>query len=288
MPRLFVQGQLEVPTGLVQLVNVAQDGPSEELFYRDGLYWVNFCLTPRRPDASARFVDRWGPHRSSAMGPLFVLPPRERLQLQNAGGRHTSIVCQLHAEAVERWLPDDFEWTDRRLEACLDLGAPVLRGHLVRLAQELRHAGVGRTELVAAICLQVSIELARFLTAVSEPTEKGGLADWRLRAIDRRLAEPGPAPTLLDLAKLCKVSVRQLTRAFRKSRGCSVGDYIARVRIEIAKRRLASDESVKAIASALGFASSSSFAYAFRRATGATPRQFRTRVLTGASRTTRG
>jgi AraC family transcriptional regulator len=33
----------------------------------------------------------------------------------------------------------------------------------------------------------------------------------------------------------------------------------------------------------MGFASPSSFSYAFRRATGVTPRQFRQRVLRGAS-----
>jgi AraC family transcriptional regulator len=49
------------------------------------------------------------------------------------------------------------------------------------------------------------------------------------------------------------------------------------MRIEIAKRQLASDQSIKSIAFELGFASPSSFSYAFRRATGAAPRQFRQR-----------
>jgi AraC family transcriptional regulator len=42
---------------------------------------------------------------------------------------------------------------------------------------------------------------------------------------------------------------------------------------------LATDQSVKAIAYSLGFASPSSFSYAFRRASGETPREFRQRVL---------
>jgi AraC-like DNA-binding protein len=88
-------------------------------------------------------------------------------------------------------------------------------------------------------------------------------------------------PTLSELAALFKLSVRQLTRGFRASRGCSIGDYVANSRIERAKRLLASDQSIKTIAYALGFNSSSGFCFAFRRATGMTPGEFR---ASGAAR----
>jgi AraC family transcriptional regulator len=107
----------------------------------------------------------------------------------------------------------------------------------------------------------------------------GGLAAWRLRLIDERLREIRAAPTLEELAKLCNLSVRQLTRGFRASRGRSIGEHVAQCRIENAKRLLATDESVKAIAYSLGFSSPSSFSFAFRRATGETPREFRQRLV---------
>ena len=47
----------------------------------------------------------------------------------------------------------------------------------------------------------------------------------------------------------------------------------------MAKRLLASDDSIKSIAFALGFVSPSSFSYAFGRATGITPLRFRQRQL---------
>jgi AraC family transcriptional regulator len=72
--------------------------------------------------------------------------------------------------------------------------------------------------------------------------------------------------------------VRQLTRGFRVSRGCSIGDYLAQARIDMAKRRLASEESIKAVAIAMGFGSPSNFTSAFRRSTGMTPGQFRQRA----------
>lgn len=284
MARFEVQAELQLQSALVQLVRVDHPGPTADDFRPQGVFWVDLCVTPRRPNARARYVERWGPHRDTRTGAVVAFPPGELLHLRSAGGRHVSLICRLSAEAVRRWLPEDFEWTDRRLEACLDISNPTLRALLVRMAQEMRHLAPGRAELAEAIVVQLAIELARYLAAINEPTEKGGLAAWRLRVIDRRLAEAGAAPTLAELAGLCNISVRQLTRGFRASRGCSIVDYVAQAQIELAKRRLATDDSIKVIASSMGYSSASTFAYAFRRATGSTPRQFRTRVLRGGER----
>jgi AraC family transcriptional regulator len=80
--------------------------------------------------------------------------------------------------------------------------------------------------------------------------------------------------------------VRQLTRAFRASCGHSIGDHVAQCRIDNAKRLLVTDESIKSIAYSLGFASASSFSFAFRCATGQTPRAFRERAVLGGRRAT--
>jgi AraC family transcriptional regulator len=93
------------------------------------------------------------------------------------------------------------------------------------------------------------------------------------------LKEVREPPTLAELAGLCKLSVRQLTRGFRTSRGCSIGDHVAHSRLDNAKQLLSTEQSVKAIAYSLGFSSPSSFSYAFRRSVGETPRQFRQRML---------
>jgi AraC family transcriptional regulator len=70
------------------------------------------------------------------------------------------------------------------------------------------------------------------------------------------------------------------------SRGCSIADYMTQTRIEVAKRRLATPESIKEIAASMGFSSQSTFTYVFRRNTGVTPNQFRTRILRGGERMT--
>lgn len=274
-----VDAEIELPLARVQVVRLEHLCPGDHMFRRESVYWVDLCLTPRRPTASARYIDRWGPHRFAEMGSIIALPPGEHMHLKTAGGRHTSIICQLRAEAVDKWLPCDFEWTDRRLEACLHIASERIRWLLLRLNQELRSPGVGTREICAAVISQLAIELARYIASVNEPTERGGLASWRLRVIDERLAEPREPPTLAELAELCRMSVRQLTRGFRTSRGCSIGEHLGQVRIDAAKRRLtSSQDSVQAIAASMGFASQSSFTFAFRRATGTTPDEYRKRV----------
>jgi AraC family transcriptional regulator len=189
------------------------------------------------------------------------------------------LICQLRAEAVHKCLPEDFAFSDRRLEACLDVSNTTIQNLLLRLARELQNPGVKSAALAEAISVQLAIEAARYLIAVSDDAVTGGLASWRLRVIDKRLTQEGPSPTLPELATLCNLSVRQLTRAFRTSRGSSIGDFMAQSRIEMAKRRLMSEGCVKAVANSMGFSSQSTFTYAFRRATGVTPGQFRTHAL---------
>ncbi|MDK2755199.1 MAG: helix-turn-helix transcriptional regulator [Blastomonas fulva] len=279
--KVMIEAELKLPNAQLWVARFNHQGPNEYLFCRRKFYWVDLCLTPRRPDSRARYLDHWGPHRFGSMGAIIAFPPGFKLHLKNEGGQHISLICALAADAVDRWLPDGFDWTDRRLEACLNIASSEIRTLLVRLSQEVLHPGVAGKEICDALVLILSVEIARTLTAMEEPARLGGLAAWRMRVIEKRLAEPGEIPTLAELAARCDLSVRQLTRGFRTSRGCSIGDYIAQHRIEVAKRRLATDESLKSIANATGFSSQSTFTYAFRRATGVTPLVFRQRMLRG-------
>jgi AraC family transcriptional regulator len=277
--KLSQVAELKLSSAHILLMRLNHAGPEEHMFLRENLYWIDLCLTPRRPDARARYVDRWGPHRFQQMGSILALPPGFQLQFKHQGGRHLSLICALQAREVQRWLPAEFEWSDRRLEALLDISSAEIRGLLLRLSTEVRQAGLGRMEVCEALVVQLSVEIARYLLAAGEPMEGGGLAAWRLKVIDKRLALEGELPTLTELAGLCDLSVRQLTRGFRSSRGCTVGDYMAHTRMEAAKRRLGTEETIKSISVALGFSSQSTLTYAFRRATGVTPREFRQRLL---------
>jgi AraC family transcriptional regulator len=277
---MTIEAELRVPVATAQVVHYLFVEPVSGALREDEDYRLDLCLTPRPRNARACYSDRWAPHRFERLGPVWFLPPGETLQACSDGGRRqSSLVCHVRAEQMRAWLQGDLEWTDRRLAAILDIPDANIRGLLLRLAQEVRHPGFASEVLVELICAQVAIELGRYCAAVNEGPVTGGLAPWRLRLIDERLREVHTAPTLAELADLCKLSVRQLTRGFRTSRGCSIGDHVAHSRLEHAKRLLASDQSVKAIAYSMGFSSPSSFSYAFRKLLGETPREFRQRVL---------
>jgi AraC family transcriptional regulator len=274
------EAELTTPRATARIVRFSLDQPTNRVFRRSDRYWLDMCLTPRPENARGCYFDRWGPHRFERLGEIFVVPPGEALHVRtDTSTNQASIVCEIQADAIDQWLDGGIEWTDRRLAAVLNIAHPHIRACMGRLAQEARHAEHGSDVLAALVLDQLAIEVARYCQAVAEGPLTGGLASWRLRLIDERLEQPGPAPPLEELAALCNTSIRQLTRGFRTSRGCTIGDHIAQTRIETAKRQLGSTESIKAIAFGLGFASPSSFSYAFRRATGSTPRQFRQRQL---------
>jgi AraC family transcriptional regulator len=277
---MTVEAEMQLPLATAQIARFHMTCPADNILRKEDAFWLDLCLTPRPRNARACYRDHWVPYRFERLGTLFALPPGETMHARSDGGSpQTSILCHLRAEPMREWFDGELEWTDRRLLASLDIRNPNIRALLVRIAEELRQPGFASQVLVELMVAQVAIELGRYWSAIKEAPPAGGLAAWRIRLIDERLREVGATPTLNELAALCNLSVRQLTRGFRASCSRSIGDHVAQCRIDAAKRMLASDHSVKEIAYSTGFASPSSFTVAFRRATGETPRQYRQRTL---------
>src|SRR5262249_33332192 len=77
--------------------------------------------------------------------------------------------------------------------------------------------------------------------------------------------------SLADLAAEATVCPDHLARTFRRHQGCTVGEYVRRLRVDFACRRLAtSDEGVVEIALAAGFSDQSHLTKTFRRHLGVT------------------
>lgn len=241
-------------------------------------YRLILCVTPRPANARASYSEIWGPTRFEPLGDLNLLPPGHLLHIRADRQRQVTFTCHLRRRTVEQWLDHQVHWNDRRLESSLHLSHPHIRALLMRLAEEAHRPGLGSDAVARFIAGQLGVEIARFCDAITEERTVGGLATWRLRTIDERLRDMRSMPTVEELARLCSLSVRQLARGFRVSRGCSISEYCSQVRIEGAKRLLAGEGSIKAVAFATGFASPSTFAQAFRLATGSSPREFRQRM----------
>lgn len=89
-------------------------------------------------------------------------------------------------------------------------------------------------------------------------------------------ADPAHAPTVDQLAELMGVSRARLCATFKQETGEAIGAFVTRRRMELACRLLGDGHlSVAQVAAAAGYQHQSSFSEAFRRATGKTPRQWR-------------
>jgi AraC family transcriptional regulator len=270
-----VETEVRVPVATAQVIRFALPEMTDVVMMDREDFWLDFSLSRRPRRAGACYPDHWGPHRYEPFGKLFLLPPDETIQVSADSGSCTTLRCYLRPEFMHEWLDKGLAWTGDHLRAGLNIVAPNIDRLLLRLAGELRQPRLGRNVLVELLFTELAVELARYFRCPSEEPKTGGLEPGHLRLIEERLRDADDLPTLDELARLCGLSVRQLSQGFRVSRNCSIGTYLVNSRIENAKKLLAGDESVKTIAYTLGFASPSSFCYAFRRATGKTPLEFR-------------
>jgi transcriptional regulator GlxA family with amidase domain len=77
-----------------------------------------------------------------------------------------------------------------------------------------------------------------------------------------------------ELAKLCKLSVRQLQRDFRRQKDCTPQSWLNGQRLMVAQKMLQSGEPVKNVALNLGFKQSSHFCRQFKMHHNVTPAKF--------------
>jgi AraC family transcriptional regulator len=275
-----VEAELNSPSALVQLVHYHFKEPTESTLCVDPLkVRMELCLTSRHRSARACYKDRWTSHRFERIGEMFLVSPEEIMGTRSdERSSLTSVVCHFSLEPViELYDHRPPEMNEIYLLGGLDIRNSKIRTLLLWLAEEARNNGLASEMVVESIVDQLTVEIFRHGTSLSEP--RGGLARWQLRLIDDRLAQECRAPTLEELATSCRLSVRQLMRGFRASRQCSIGAYAANIQIEHAKRMLAAGTSVAEIAAIFGYSSPSNFSYAFRRSMGVPPGQFRKRLL---------
>ncbi len=239
---------------------------------------LELSLLPRSELARGSYPAHWGPHRFEPIGELFLIPGGEFMHAQSGCQHQNSIVLDFAPSILQRYFDCHLDWTSRRLQGCLDITSHDIRHLLFRIGEEARAPGLASHNMIELMAAQVVIELARYIQGLDEEKALGGLAPWRLRLIDERLANGLNPPNVAELAALCNISVRHLTRAFRISRGRSIGHYVLEHRMTQAKKLIEAGMSIKSVAGAMNFTASSNFTVAFRRATGETPREYKQRV----------
>jgi AraC family transcriptional regulator len=124
------------------------------------------------------------------------------------------------------------------------------------------------------------LELVAAASRLGLPNGLGsGRPGWLDEARDRIHSDLACRPSLSRLAQSVGVHPVTLARAFRRSFGCTVGEYVRNLRIERAAQQLAdTEQSLAEIALGAGFSDQSHFSNLFRHYTGLSPSQFRKAV----------
>ena len=154
--RSVFEAEIAVPQAQARIMRLDLAGPTDRIFRRERHYWLDMCLTPRPERVRGCYADHWGPHRYERLGEISLVPPGQALRLRTEGqGSQSSVVCEIKAEAIDRWLDGPIEWTDSRLAACLDIAHPHMRACLFRLAEEVNRPGPGSIVLAELIAGQL-------------------------------------------------------------------------------------------------------------------------------------
>ena len=280
-----IEGEIITNIASAQIIRLDWQKNTELVIEPFDHFQIDLCLSARLQGMSVCYPDRWGAARFERVGELLIIPPGERViarcDFPDGAGEntHASTVVKFDADLVYQWSGGHLDWSSEQLLAALDISDQSiysLMGRLTREGLNVSQSGPADSAqvLVELIARQLGIEVSRYAEGHSDFEFKGGLAAWRLRLIDERAQQVDKPPSIAELAALCNLSARQLQRGFRVSRGCSLGRHIEHCRMENAKRLLQQGVSIADVATKLGFSSSSSFTYAFRRSTGGTPSQF--------------
>jgi AraC family transcriptional regulator len=208
-----------------------------------------------------------------------MVPPGQTISYYGRGGHCRTMRCFLDADLIERHLPAKPVWSDERLarEDLLALGGGEIEWLLRRMYREVTNPDFASTAMIEMLAKQLAVEVIRRFE-LCEPGDRfhaGGLAPWRMRLIRERVYADRPAPSVEELAGLCDMTVRHLSRAFRMETGKTIGKFVEAVSIERANEKLLRGVPVGEVASSLGYATSGSFATAFRRATGILPSELK-------------
>jgi AraC family transcriptional regulator len=109
----------------------------------------------------------------------------------------------------------------------------------------------------------------------NEKERHGTTPRWLLRIREMLHEQLGVRLTLLELSRGAGRHPVQISRQFHQYFGCTISEYVRRVRVARAQSLLARGESsVAEIALACGFCDQSHFTTAFRRLAGVPPRQW--------------
>ena len=241
----------------------------------ESVYGANTVLPPHtHPRAYLGFVVNGGhrestpQHERDCRSSTVVFHPaaeRHANRFSPAGGR----IFRL--EIDEQWLTRLRECHARLDRAVESHGGP-LSGIASRIFSEFR----ARDPVSPLMIEGLALEFATCVVRGSDAPAKGVAPAWLRMTVDYLHARALEEIRLDDVASLAGVHPAHLSRVFRRHYRCSVGQFVRRVRVNLAARALAeSHRPIADIAAELGFADQSHLSRVFVKLIGLTPARYR-------------
>ncbi|MDQ3684783.1 MAG: AraC family transcriptional regulator [Acidobacteriota bacterium] len=126
--------------------------------------------------------------------------------------------------------------------------------------------------VIEGLAIEIMAEASRFTLSNVERRPPC----WLEQAKDLLHAQFAENLVFMDIAESFGVHPVHFAHIFRKFYGCTMGEYVRRLRVDSASRLLTStDSSLADVAVTSGFSDQSHFSKTFKHATGMTPAQYR-------------
>lgn len=233
-------------------------------------HYLDYTLTRRPYPSRGTFTDLNSAFEN--LGEIFLVPAGSRMTGWGSAGRQRSLRLFFPVSYY-----NEIAKGNQSLCGNLQIEDASLRRNLRLIAGEMIAPGFASDLMIQGWGYVIFAEMCRLKNdLLTDGKRTGGLAPWRMRLIEERLVGNMPPPRLDELAEICGLSRRHLMRAFREETGQNLGAYVAAAALSRARDRLCQTRwSVSEIAAEAGFCSGSSFATAFRRASGFTPAEYR-------------
>jgi AraC-like DNA-binding protein len=154
---------------------------------------------------------------------------------------------------------------------------PAIRGLMPTLIAELQSTHELRAAHTATLLRAILVELKRIIAGEVVDTGRYTHSEQKVQALIASLPANCDQPwTLAAMADHCGIQRTQLNKIFQKLTGSTPMEYLFRIRIERAKTLLReTDIKIIDIAFECGYGTSQYFSNTFKRATGATPSDYR-------------
>lgn len=251
---------------------------SDEGVFRQDRSFINLMLGGSTR-IERRYIEASGADQCAQPGEILFIPGGADLYCNWTKGAGKVLSCSFDAAAICK--RGGLEWSLPAfdLNATLGLKNPFVSAAMRRIADELRHCSFTSDLQIEAALTFVVLELQKDLGGIapSEVAEAGSLSHRQLGVIhDVVMAGDGRAITIARLAEACGCSPRALATQYRRATGETLRTFIAKARIDVARRLLLEPTAiVKQVAYRSGFSTAAAFTAAFRQATGLTPSEFR-------------